>query len=200
MMIAETILFIASPRIQSYRDALRMLSIAHAMMREYPHAMHLIVSDIHGSADGIDLVRGAVSHFSPEGILSAGDQCPDPIHSTFFSSLISVRGNCDRFYEYMGIPFPPLEREMALYGHRIVMTHGDRLCSDDYTLHRGDVFISGHTHVADLHQEDGVVFCNPGSPSRPRSSEGPTAALLSEEGVFLFSLLDFSTISAIRFS
>ena len=160
---------------------------------------YLITSDIHGSAEGLELIRSAASRLGADGIISAGDQCPsspDPL----WSILIAVRGNCDRFYEYMGIPFPPLEREMALYGHRIVMTHGDRLCSDDYTLHRGDVFISGHTHVADLHQEDGVVFCNPGSPSRPRSSEGPTAALLSEEGVFLFSLLDFSTISAIRFS
>ena len=128
--------------------------------------------------------------------------CPEFLNDLSVLDYVqrAVRGNCDRFYEYMGIPFPPLEREMTLYGHRIVMTHGDRLCNDDYTLHRGDVFISGHTHVADLHQEDGVVFCNPGSPSRPRSSEGPTAALLSEEGVFLFSLLDFSTISAIRFS
>lgn len=162
--------------------------------------MHLIVSDIHGSDEGMLLVRQAIDHFHPEGIISAGDQCPDPLYSAFYSSLIAVRGNCDRFYEYYDIPFPPLSREIKLYGKRIVITHGHEAVPDDFDLQKGDIFISGHTHVPSLYEEDGVVFCNPGSPSRPRSSSGPTAAALSDEGLFLFSLLDFSTLKAIRFS
>ena len=162
--------------------------------------MHLIVSDIHGSEEGMLLVRQAIEHFHPEGIISAGDQCPDPLYSAFYSSLIAVRGNCDRFYEYYDIPFPPLSREIKLYGKRIVITHGHEAVPDDFDLQKGDIFISGHTHVPSLYEEDGVVFCNPGSPSRPRSSSGPTAAALSDEGLFLFSLLDFSTLKAIRFS
>ena len=162
--------------------------------------MHLIVSDIHGSEEGMLLVRQAIEHFHPEGIISAGDQCPDPLYSAFYSSLIAVRGNCDRFYEYYDIPFPPLSREIKLYGKRIVITHGHEVAPDDFDLQKGDIFISGHTHVPSLYEEDGVVFCNPGSPSRPRSSSGPTAAALSDEGLFLFSLLDFSTLKAIRFS
>ena len=162
--------------------------------------MHLIVSDIHGSEEGMLLVRQAIEHLHPEGIISAGDQCPDPLYSAFYSSLIAVRGNCDRFYEYYDIPFPPLSREIKLYGKRIVITHGHEAVPDDFDLQKGDIFISGHTHVPSLYEEDGVVFCNPGSPSRPRSSSGPTAAALSDEGLFLFSLLDFSTLKAIRFS
>ena len=162
--------------------------------------MHLIVSDIHGSDEGMLLVRQAIEHFHPEGIISAGDQCPDPLYSAFYSSLIAVRGNCDRFYEYYDIPFPPLSRKIKLYGKRIVITHGHEATPDDFDLQKGDIFISGHTHVPSLYEEDGVVFCNPGSPSRPRSSSGPTAAALSDKGIFLFSLLDFSTLKAIRFS
>ena len=162
--------------------------------------MHLITSDIHGREEGIKLIEDAVRHFRIEGILSAGDQCPDFLHRTFFSSLVAVRGNCDRFYEYDSLPFPPLERELKLYGKRVVMTHGDRYSPSDFNLSKGDVFIYGHTHVAELFEENGIFYCNPGSPSRPRSSDGPTAALFSEEGLELFSLLDFSTISAIRFS
>lgn len=162
--------------------------------------MHLIVSDIHGSDEGMLLVRQAIEHFHPEGIISAGDQCPDPLYSAFYSSLIAVRGNCDRFYEYYDIPFPPLSREIKLYGKRIVITHGHEAAPDDFDLQKGDIFISGHTHVPSLYEEEGVVFCNPGSPSRPRSSSGPTAAALSDEGLFLFSLLDFSTLKAILFS
>ena len=153
-----------------------------------------------GGIPGMELVSAAARHFRTDGIISAGDQCPDPLHAAFYSSLIAVRGNCDRFYEYGSLPFPPVSRELQLYGHRVIITHGDRLSPDDFDLRSGDIFISGHTHVPMLSQEDGVVFCNPGSPSRPRSSSGPTAALLSEDGLLLFSLMDFSTIRAIRFS
>ena len=166
----------------------------------YPLHMYIITSDIHGSYDGMKLIESACSHFQSEGIISAGDQCPDPMYEAFYSSLIAVRGNCDRFYEYMNMPFPPLSRKMKIYGHRVIVTHSDRLSSSDFPLSSGDIFISGHTHVPMLYEEDGVVFCNPGSPSRPRSSEGPTAAVLSEDGLTLFSLLDFSTLKAIRFS
>ena len=162
--------------------------------------MHLIVSDIHGSEEGMKLVSSAARHFRTGGIISAGDQCPDHLHAAFYASLIAVRGNCDTFYGYGTLPFPPVSRELQLYGHRVVITHGDRLSPEDFSLGSGDIFISGHTHVPSLRQEDGVVFCNPGSPSRPRSSSGPTAALLSEDGLLLFSLMDFSTIRAIRFS
>ena len=162
--------------------------------------MYLILSDIHGSSEGIKLIEKAIACFRPEGILSAGDQCPDMLNASFYSSLISVRGNCDRFYEYMNIAFPPVSRELNIYGHRTVMTHGDKFAPEDFSLHTGDIFISGHTHVPLLFEEKGIYYCNPGSPSRPRSSEGPSAALLSEDGMELFSLLDFSIFSAIRFS
>ena len=99
--------------------------------------MHLIVSDIHGSEEGMLLVRQAIEHFHPEGIISAGDQCPDPLYSAFYSSLIAVRGNCDRFYEYYDIPFPPLSREIKLYGKRIVITQGMRPLLMISTCRRG---------------------------------------------------------------
>ena len=162
--------------------------------------MYLIVSDIHGAEDGMRLVMKAAGKYKPDAIISAGDQCPDPFYSSFYSSLIAVRGNCDRYYEYMGVAFPPVSREMKIYGRRLVITHGDRMSLSDFELSPGDIFVSGHTHVPLLEEAGGIISCNPGSPSRPRSSEGPTAALLSEEGIALFSLLDFSILRAIAFS
>lgn len=162
--------------------------------------MHLITSDIHGSAEGVKLLQEAAAHFGTSATISAGDQNPDPSASSFYSSLISVRGNCDRYYEYDGIVFPPQTRELRLYGHDVIITHGDRLSPGDFHLKEGDIFISGHTHVPELIERNGIYFCNPGSPSRSRSSAGPTAALLSDEGLFLFSLLDFGILKAISFS
>ena len=97
---------------------------------------YLITSDIHGSAEGLELIRSAASRLGADGIISAGDQCPsspDPL----WSILIAVRGNCDRFYEYEGIPFPPISREMRIYGRNVIITHGDRLYIDDFNLNAG---------------------------------------------------------------
>ena len=160
----------------------------------------LIVSDIHGSEKGMKLCEKAIARFSPDLVLSAGDQCPDPFYSAFYSNLVCVRGNCDRFYDYGSMSFPPLSREERIYGRRVVMTHGDRLWMDDFSLSAGDIFVSGHTHVPELYQDkNGIIALNPGSPSRPRSSSGPTAALLSSEGIAVFSLLSFKTLLSLSF-
>lgn len=162
--------------------------------------MVLVVSDIHGSRRGLELVENAISRLRPEMVLSAGDQCPDTCRSDFYSQLVSVRGNCDRFYDYDNLPFPPLSREERIYGRRIVMTHGDRLWIDDFDLGKGDIFISGHTHVPELYQDrEGRFLLNPGSPSRPRSSSGPTAASLSPEGLEVFSLITFKPLLSLAF-
>ena len=161
---------------------------------------YLLVSDIHGSQDGLLLVRKAAEHFHAEGILSAGDQCPESTDISLWSGITSVRGNCDRFYEYDSMPFPPLSRELTIYGRRVVVTHGDRMWADDFDMRRGDIFVSGHTHVPVLKEEDGIYFVNPGSPSRPRSSAGPTAALLEAERLSIFSLLDFTLVSSLDLS
>lgn len=160
---------------------------------------YLVVSDIHGLEDGVLLIKRAIEKYKPVGVISAGDQCPYP-GEPLFSSLISVRGNCDRFYEYGACPFPPLKREMTLFGRNVYITHGDSIWVEDLALDKGSIFISGHTHVPSIRKEDGVYLLNPGSPSRPRSSEGPTAALLSEEGLTIFSLMDFTIISTLSFS
>ena len=159
----------------------------------------LITSDIHGSRDGIELINGAVRKFRPECIISAGDQCPDEENAAFFSSLKAVRGNMDRYYEYGKLPFPPLSFTMEAYGRKITVTHGDRLSPEDFPLMPGDIFISGHTHVPMLEMRNGIYICNPGSPSRPRSSEGPSAALLSESGIALLSLLSLGFFRTLSF-
>ena len=159
----------------------------------------LIVSDIHGEEEGVLLVKKAIERFWPEMVLSAGDQCPYQ-GENLFRSLTAVRGNCDRFYEYHDLPFPPPLLKMTVLGRKICMTHGDAIWYDELELEEGTIFISGHTHVPSLRKENGIYLVNPGSASRPRSSEGASAALLSEDGLELFSLMDFEMISALSFS
>lgn len=159
----------------------------------------LITSDIHGESIGKELIQKAAEKYRCSDILSAGDQCPDPF-DPFYRSLIAVRGNCDKFYEYGDIPFPPLYRKLEYFNRTIYMTHGDIYSYSDFDLKLGDIFISGHTHVPLLMEKNGIYLLNPGSPSRPRSSTGPTAIVLDDSFASLISLLDFSQISALRIS
>ncbi len=161
--------------------------------------MLIITSDIHGDAIGVNLIKKAAEKYSCQDILSAGDQCPDSF-DPFYRNLIAVRGNSDRFYEYEDIQFPPLYRKLAYFGKTIYMTHGDIYSYNDFDLRSGDIFISGHTHVPLLMEKNGIYLLNPGSPSRPRSSLGPTAILLDKDFARLISLLDFSQISALSIS
>ena len=160
---------------------------------------YLIVSDIHGNDAGLDLVKDAIRKYSPKATISCGDQCPD-IFEPLYSDMICVRGNCDTFYSYGNIPFPPVYRQMDLFGRKTIITHGDRYCYSDFELEKGSIFLSGHTHVPNLEERDGLYLLNPGSPSRPRSSSGPTMGLIFPFGLRLVSLLDFSLLSAMDFS
>ena len=124
------------------------------------------------------------------------------ILSELKDEVLSVRGNCEAEVDQMVLPFPVLSESAMVFadGMRIFMTHGDRMWADSFSIRPGDVFISGHTHVPMLEERDGIYFCNPGSPSRPRSSAGPSAALLDERGLSLLSLLDLRVFSSLSFS
>lgn len=160
---------------------------------------YLIISDVHGSTEAMERIREAERHFGASAILSAGDLCPNP-YDPRFSGIQGVRGNCDRFYEYGELPFPPLTYQTKLFGRQVVFTHGDRMWWDDFALEEGAVFISGHTHVPMLKKEKGLYLFNPGSAALPRSSAGPTAGLFFPDFLELFSLLDFTAISTLSLS
>ena len=156
----------------------------------------LVFSDVHGSADAMRRIREAGRHFNSERIISAGDLCPDPYDPLFFS-IEGVRGNCDRYYEYGSLPFPPLLYTTVIYGRNVVVTHGHTPVDipDDT-----DVLITGHTHIPFLGRKGNLYSLNPGSASLPRSSDGATFALFTPSALCLFSLDDFSEIRSLSFS
>lgn len=156
----------------------------------------IIISDAHGDKEAMRRIREAERYFSSEGIISAGDLTPDPSDPLFYS-IDGVRGNCDRFYEYGNLFFPPLEKTLTLYGKKVYIVHSHLpfdIPSDT------DVVITGHTHVPHLEKRENKVYLNPGSISQPRSSDGPTFALFSSFSIALISLLDFSLIKSLSFS
>ncbi len=156
----------------------------------------LVFSDVHGSLDAMRRIRKAENYFHSERIISAGDLCPDPYDPIFFS-IEGARGNCDRFYEYGSLPFPPPVFTTEIYGRKVLVTHGHTpLDIPDLT----DVLITGHTHVPLLRKNGSLYTLNPGSASLPRSSLGPTFALFTPSRLAIFSLEDFSEIRSLSFS
>ena len=153
---------------------------------------YLITSDIHGSLRVLERLLEKARRFNAEAILIAGDLCPsdNPLFSALLHQEVPmhlVRGNCDSSYEFSNasLNLPPLVWRAPWKGRGLVMTHGDRYPSPyGLDLKKGDIFLYGHTHVPKVQLDaDGILLLNPGSPTYPRTSLGPSYAILDGEGV-----------------
>ena len=88
--------------------------------------------------------------------------------------------------------------KILFLGRTVYAFHGNEIPS--FSPEKGDIVMSGHTHIPSFRNKDGVFYVNPGSASQPRTSLPPSFALISEECFTLFSLLDLSIISRRSFS
>lgn len=157
----------------------------------------LVFSDIHGDQCALEEILTAKDKLNADSLLSLGDLCPEG-NNPIWRGIRGVRGNCDRWYEYGDLPFPPRELAIDFHGRTIHAFHGDSVPS--FSPNRGDIVLFGHTHVPHGENRNGIYYCNPGSASRPRSSSGPTFGLLDASSFSVFSLLDFKRISTLFFS
>lgn len=167
-----------------------------------------IASDIHGSAywckkmlekfkeENADriLLLGDILYHGPRNDLPK-DYAPKEVISMLSGvdcSILSVRGNCDCEVDQMVLPFPVLADYTVIdAGERLIFaTHGHLFGAErPLPLKRGDILLSGHTHVPLCEEKDGVMFLNPGSVSIPKN--GSTNGFMTlENGVFLWKELE----------
>lgn len=128
----------------------------------------LVFSDSHS---GMRFMRECVRKVRPDRIIHLGDYYEDG--ETIAEEnpgviVYQVPGNCDRYR------CPPGAREILILeigGVKVYMTHGHRhgvkmtdvrLLADAYEA-EADIVLYGHTHYADLRQEEGMWIMNPGS-------------------------------------
>ena len=166
---------------------------------------YLVFSDLHGSAQGLVLLRDAVIRENPDIILCLGDilygaydgdinACSEYLLSVS-SRLIAVRGNCDWSYDQARIGFAlPEERVLKAFGHTLYLQHTPFWRS----FKAGDIAISGHTHVKTLFEENGVIHLNPGSIGKPRDGSH-SYATIDENGTHLIDAENGETLEEIRF-
>ena len=167
----------------------------------------LIASDIHGSAYWCRKLLEVYETEKPDKLVLLGDilyhgprndlpreYAPKAVISMLSplaEKILCVRGNCEAEVDQMVLPFPC----MAPYSQLLVedktfyLTHGHHENPRNLPrLNPGDVFLSGHTHVKEDIQVEGVRCLNPGSMSIPK--DGSHSCLVYDKGEFSFRILE----------
>ena len=162
-----------------------------------------IASDIHGSAKYCRLMLEAFERENADKLILLGDilyhgprnplpeeYAPQKVAemlSEVKDKIICVQGNCDAEIDQMLLPFPLLSSAAVFADElNIYCAHGQK---DALPLSKGDICLTGHTHVAKNEKVDGIYYLNPGSVSLPKEGS-KQGYILYEEQKFAFKTLD----------
>jgi putative phosphoesterase len=159
----------------------------------------LLISDIHGS---IYYARKAMDVFEKESadlivilgdFLYHGARNPLPLDynpkeaaqllNIFADRIIAIRGNCDSEVDQMVLDFPIMsDYSIVLHNNRrLFLTHGHIYNEGNLPrLSKGDVFISGHTHIPKAEKKGNIIIINPGSITLPKENNPNTYGLLED--------------------
>lgn len=168
----------------------------------------LIASDLHGSIYYVDKLIARIQVEKPDKIIMLGDilyhgprndlpseYSPKRVISAltpYSDKIIAVRGNCDAEVDLMVLPFEVKSRyEFVAGGHKVYATHGHHFNENNLpkSLKKGDILLTGHTHVVANKQVGDIRYLNPGSISIPKQ-DTPRGYIILEGEVFEFCDLD----------
>lgn len=178
---------------------------------------YLVVSDIHGSLAGAQLVEDAYKLHKTDCILCLGDvlyhgprndlsndYAPKkviPILNDLADKIIAVRGNCEAEVDQMVLDFTCTSdyNIIPFKNKKIFMSHGHIYGPEKLPkLAIGDIFLSGHTHIPTAKKnEDGIFLCNPGSTSLPKEGHPKSYGLIQDNTftVYTFEHKKYMTIT-----
>lgn len=167
---------------------------------------YLVVSDLHGSSKGLDLLQAAVFMQKPDVLIVLGDilfgsyDGNEGAVQRYFRSLtipvLGVRGNCDFADDARSLGFElPEQRTFTFAGRTFHLQHRPWCAS----FEPGDIALCGHTHVKCLYKEAGIFYLNPGSLGRPRD-DGPGFAVINDEGIALYDASKFIPIKSLKYA
>lgn len=138
----------------------------------------IVVSDSHGKNSRLD----EILQLQPDAdmYLHCGDI---ETYEEEYPMYKTVMGNNDYFYSY------PERLSVEAGGMKILVIHGNQFPymrrierMFQHARENGfDIICYGHTHVADIQVEDGIMLLNPGSLWRSRDGRGPSYAILTIE-------------------
>lgn len=156
----------------------------------------MVLSDIHGKADSLQkaleiykkegferlFLLGDVMYHGPRNPLPDGYEPPSvaDLLNPFAGQITAVRGNCDSEVDQMLIDFPILA-DFALYQEGNLtyhLSHGHLGEERIGKANKGEIRLSGHTHIPLWEEKEGVFYGNPGSLSLPKGGFPPSYGVL----------------------
>lgn len=165
-----------------------------------------VISDTHGSLHSWDRALkvwgpvtaiihcGDVLYHGPKNPIPDGYDTlalPRSINNSEIPVLIA-RGNCDADVDQGLLKWPMLSPYVVLWwnGRYIIVSHGTnfsalRELADGF---KPELVIYGHTHVASLVEDDGIIYLNPGSSSLPKGRDPASVALLTARDISIITL------------
>ena len=130
----------------------------------------LLVSDSHGDYGSLDRLYKMYPNM--DLYLHAGDSEQD---EWSLKPFISVRGNCDHYYDfpnYLLIPSPV---------GNIYVQHTPHVSKSVINEHNVKIVIHGHTHTRRHERISGILYVNPGAISFARDKYNGSYAILTIE-------------------
>lgn len=127
------------------------------------------------------------SEYNPKQLVEILNNCKVPI--------IIACGNCDAEIDSMVLELPIQAPYACVHMEniRIIINHGHNLTEEQKkslaNKYKADLFITGHTHIANLDKQGNTIFLNPGSPSMSkREDKQGTVALLLDNKVIIYGI------------
>lgn len=168
----------------------------------------MIASDIHGSVYYCRKLMEAFTRENPDKLVLLGDllyhgprndlpreYAPKQVIellNNIKKEILCVRGNCDTEVDQMVLEFPIMAEYAVFYveNHMIFITHGHKHNEKNPPfLKKGDILLTGHTHVPAYEKCGDFMYVNPGSISIPKE-ESEHGYMILEEKSFLWKNLD----------
>ena len=159
----------------------------------------MIASDIHGSAEHCRLLIERMEAEQPEKLLLLGDllyhgprndllgeYAPRSVSeqlNEIKDRVICVHGNCDAEVDQAMLEFSIMAEQCLLFcGERVIYaTHGHRYNERSLPpLQKGDVLLTGHTHVPAYVDHGHFIYINPGSVSLPKGGSCHSYLMLTD--------------------
>lgn len=169
---------------------------------------YLVASDIHGSSYYCKKLMDAFVYEKADRMILLGDilyhgprndlpkeYAPKEVISMLNSisdSIYCVRGNCDTEVDQMVLEFPCLSDSMLIDVNDLFLycTHGHL---QKPKLKKGDIVLSGHTHVPKCENVDDIIYMNPGSVSIPKENSVPSYMIIENRAFYWKNLESLET-------
>jgi uncharacterized protein len=161
----------------------------------------MILSDIHGKAASLEkaltiynkgsfdrlFLLGDLMYHGPRNPLPNGYEPPRvaELLNPLAAKITAIRGNCDSEVDQMLIDFPILADYAQFHDgdYHYHLSHGHLGTERIGNPVKGEIRLSGHTHIPLWKEEEGVFYGNPGSLSLPKGGFPPSYGVM-EGGAF----------------